>query len=244
MRDTRERIIKELKKVSSSKKAKIHQRFFKTGKGEYGEGDVFIGVTVPNIRSICKKYLKEISLRDLNFFITHEVHEYRLFALLILTYMYERSEKEKILKIKEEKQKEIFDYYIKHIRWINNWDLVDVTAPKIVGQYLKDKDRSLLYDLIESKSIWEQRIAILSTFTFIKDNDFKEILSFSEMLLDHYHDLIHKALGWMLREVGKKDVDVLKKFLNKHVSKMPRTMLRYAIEKFDKEERLRYLNIS
>ncbi len=244
MKNIRERIITDFKNVSSSEKAKIYQRFFKTGKGEYGEGDVFIGVTVPNIRSICKKYLKEISLRDLNFFITHEVHEYRLFALLILTYMYERSEKEKILKIKEEKQKEIFDYYIKHIRWINNWDLVDVTAPKIVGQYLKDKDRSLLYDLIESKSIWEQRIAILSTFTFIKDNDFKEILSFSEMLLDHYHDLIHKALGWMLREVGKKDVDVLKKFLNKHVSKMPRTMLRYAIEKFDKEERLRYLNIS
>lgn len=244
MKSIRKRIIQDFKKLSSEEKAKGYKKFFKTGKGEYGEGDVFIGVAVPEVRKLCKKYLKEVSFDDLDFFISNEIHEYRLFALLILTYMYENTKKKKNSKKRERRQKEIYDYYIKNKRWINNWDLIDTTAPKIVGEYLKERDKSILYELIESDSIWDQRIAILSTFAFIKEEDFKEILRFSELLLNHEHHLIHKALGWMLREVGKRDVEVLKEFLNKYMDKMPRTMLRYAIEKFNRKERLRYLNIS
>ncbi len=229
-----EDIVRDFKKVSSKEKADILQRFFKTGKGEYGEGDVFVGVVVPEIRKLCKKYYKEIHFDTLNYFLHNEIHEYRLFSLLTLTYKYEKAEKKERTKI--------YEYYIKNIKYINNWDLVDLSAPKIVGEYLKEKDRSILYEMIESKNIWEQRVAILSTFTFIRNNDFKDILTFSEKLLDHKHDLIHKALGWMLREVGKKDEKVLKNFLNIYYLKMPRTMLRYSIERLNKTEKSRYMS--
>jgi len=194
----REEIIKDFKKVSSREKAVVLQRFFKTGKGEYGEGDVFIGVVVPDIRSLCKRYFNEIDFETLDFFISSPIHEYRLFALLTLTYQYENGG--------EELKEKIYRYYLDNTRYINNWDLVDLSAPKIVGDYLKKRDSKVLYELIGSQSMWEQRIAILSTFPFIKDGDFKDILAFSKLLIEHKHDLIHKALGWMLREVGKKDV--------------------------------------
>ena len=229
-----EDIVRDFKKVSSKEKADILQRFFKTGKGEYGEGDVFVGVVVPEIRKLCKKYYKEILFDTLDYFLHSEIHEYRLFSLLTLTYKYEKTE--------EKERKKIYEYYIKNIKYINNWDLVDLSAPKIVGGYLKEKDRSILYEMIESKNIWEQRVAILSTFTFIRNNDFKEILIFSEKLLDHKHDLIHKALGWMLRELGKRDEKVLKNFLDRYYLKMPRTMLRYSIERLNETEKLRYMS--
>jgi 3-methyladenine DNA glycosylase AlkD len=237
-----EKIVKELKQYSSKEKAEVCQRFFKTGKGEYGEGDVFIGVSVPNVRKLCKKYLKDLSLKDLDFFISNEIHEYRLFALLTLTYMYEQTRKIQKKEVRDQKQREIYKYYIKNKEYINNWDLVDLSAYKILGEYLKERDRSILYDLIESKSIWDKRIAILSTLAFIKEDDFKDILKITKRLLDDDHDLIQKALGWMLREVGKRDISVLKEFLDKYADKMPRTMLRYSIEKLTKEERKYYMS--
>lgn len=232
----RDDILGDFKKVSSKEKAQILQRFFKTGKGEYGEGDVFIGVVVPEIRRLCKKYYKDLTLKELDFFLHSKIHEYRLFALLCLTYKYEKAD--------EKEQKKIFNYYLRNTKYINNWDLVDLSAPKIVGAYLREKDRSVLYRLVKSNNLWEQRIAVLSTAPFIYMNDFKDIMRFAKILINHEHDLIHKAVGWMLREVGKKDIDVLRKFLDRYGSKMPRTMLRYSIEKFDKEERLIYLKKS
>lgn len=229
-------IEKDLRSYASPEKAKILQRFFKTGKGEYGEGDEFLGIVVPNIRKLCKKYYKEMSFEDVGYFLRSRIHEFRLFAILVLTYMYEKASRDS--------QKEIYLYYIKNIKYINNWDLVDLSSPKIVGDYLLDKDRSILNEMILSKNMWEQRIAILATFTFIKNNEYEEIFYFSKLLINHPHDLIHKALGWMLREVGKRDVSVLRDFLDKNYRDMPRTMLRYSIEKFDKEERLMYLNKS
>jgi 3-methyladenine DNA glycosylase AlkD len=229
----REDIIKDLQQYSSREKSKILQRFFKTGKGEYGEGDIFVGITVPNIRSVAKKYYKEISFDELNDFVSSEIHEFRMFGLLTLTYKFEKAGE----KLKEE----IYNYYLKNTKYINNWDLVDVTAPKIVGKYLKDRPRDILFELVKSENMWEQRIAILSTFVFIKNDQFEEILDFSKKLINHEHDLIHKALGWMLREVGKRDIDVLRKFLDEYHTAMSRVMLRYAIEKLEKSERDEYM---
>lgn len=228
-------IQKELKGYSSRQKAKILQRFFKTGKGDYGEGDLFLGISVPDIRKVCKKYFKNISFRELDTFLKSEFHEYRLFGLLTLTYMYEKGD--------EELRKEIFEYYLNNRRYVNNWDLIDTTAPKIVGEYIKNHSeaRNILDELVVSDNLWDQRIAVLSTFAFLKDEDFDATLKFAKMLLNHEHDLMHKAVGWMLREVGKRDEKVLKEFLNKYYKRMPRTMLRYSIERFDKDERLRYL---
>ncbi len=219
-----ELIKKELNNKASKEKAKILARFFKTGKGEYGEGDFFIGVKVPEQREVAKKF-KEASFEDLKVLIKSEVHEYRLTTLLIL-----------IFKYKTEKKK-VFNFYIKNTKQINNWDLVDLSAPNIVGDYLIDKDRDILYDFAKSEDLWKKRIAIISTFTFIRNNDFKDTLKISEILLNDKHDLIHKAVGWMLREIGKRNIKVEKYFLNKYYKKMPRTMLRYAIEKFPEEER-------
>lgn len=228
-------IQKELKGYSSKHKAKVLQRFFKTGKGEYGEGDLFLGISVSDIRKVCKKYFNSISFKELDSFLRSEFHEYRLFALLTLTYRCEKGD--------EGLRKEIFEYYLDNRKYINNWDLVDTTAPKIVGEYIKNygKGKAILDELVMSDSLWDQRIAVLSTFAFIRDGDFDTTLKFAKILFNHEHDLIHKAVGWMLREVGKRDVRVLREFLNKYYRKMPRTMLRYSIEKFDKDERLRYL---
>ncbi|KUK66906.1 MAG: DNA alkylation repair enzyme superfamily [candidate division WS6 bacterium 36_33] len=246
----RDRIVRDLKEVSSKERATNSTRFFKTGKGEYGEGDLFVGIRTPEIRKISKKYLEDLNLKDLDFFLHNRIHEYRLFAVITLTYMYEKTKRVKD-SIKQRKRKEkIFNYYLKNRKWINSWDLVDVSAPKIVGEFLKDKgngkgkrkEREILYDLVKSDNLWDQRIAIVSTYPFIKQGDFNEILEFSKLLINHEHDLIQKALGWMLREVGKKDESVLKTFLENYASKMPRTMLRYSIERLDEKERQRYLN--
>ena len=229
----KEQIIKELESVSKKTKAEGFQRFFKTGKGEYGEGDVFAGITVPEIRDICKRYYKEMSLKDVEFFIQHKIHEYRLFGLLTLTYMWKKAE--------EEKRKEIYTLYVRNLKYINNWDLVDLSAPNIVGEYLLGRDRSFLYELVKDNDLWKQRVAILATFAFIRKNDFKDTLKISELLLHHEHDLIHKAVGWMLREVGKRNQDVEERFLKKYYKEMPRTMLRYAIERFEEGKRQKYL---
>ena len=220
----------DLKKLSNPEKAKLLQRFFKTGKGDYGEGDIFLGIMVPEQRKIANKY-KDITLIKIQNLLNSKIHEYRLISLFILISKYQRSGN----------KKEIVNFYLKNTKNINNWDLIDLSAPKIIGNYLLDKDRSLLYKLAKSKSLWEKRISILATAEFIRNNQFKDTLKISEILLNDKHDLIHKGVGWMLREVGKRDQKIEEKFLKKHYKKMPRTMLRYAIEKFSDEKRKFYL---
>jgi 3-methyladenine DNA glycosylase AlkD len=222
----------DLLKKADKQKAKILQRFFKTGPGQYGEGDVFIGVVVPEQRRTAKKF-RDAGLTEVEKLLHDKIHECRLTALLILC--------EKFDSAGQNGQKEIFELYIKNYNYINNWDLVDLSSPKIAGQYLSDKDRSCLIEFANSDTLWKQRIAVIATFAFIKNNDFNDILKLAKLLINHKHDLIHKAVGWMLRETGKRDIDVLISFLNRYYKKMPRTMLRYAIEKFDKETREKYL---
>ena len=223
---------KEIKSVSNPDKAKFLQRFFKTGKGEYAEGDFFLGIVVPVQRQIAKKY-KPLSFPELKKLITSKYHEERLIALLILV--------ERFKKAKEDEKEKIVKFYLDNRKGINNWDLVDLSAPKILGEYLIDKDRNILFIFAKSNDLWEKRIAVLSTFTFIKNNDFNDALKIFEILLNDKHDLIHKAVGWMLREIGKIDLKTEENFLRKHYKAMPRTMLRYAIEKFPERKRKAYL---
>ncbi len=232
---------KELKAKANPEKAKILQRFFKTGKGEYGEGDIFLGISVPETRIIAQKY-KDLKFKEIEELLKSKIHEERLTALLILVHQFHGAyiNGNKITK------KEIFNFYLKNTKYINNWDLVDLSAPKIIGEYLFglgliNETKQTLYRLAKSKNLWERRIAILATYAFIRKNKFGEILKISEMLLDDKHDLIHKAVGWMLREVGKRSQTTLEKFLKTHYRKMPRTMLRYAIERFSEEKRRGYL---
>ncbi len=225
-------IIKELKKNANHKKAKVLTRFFKTGKGEYGEGDKFIGLTNPQIRAIVRKY-KTISVSKLTPLIKSEIHEFRLTALLILVEQFKKGD--------DIKKKKIFNFYLKNIKSVNNWDLVDLTSHHIIGAYLFDKDKTLLYDFAETDNLWLKRIAIISSFYFIRKNEFKDTINISEILLNDKHDLIHKAVGWMLREIGKRDTNTEEEFLIKRYKMMPRTMLRYAIEKFPDEKRQKYL---
>lgn len=230
-------IISDLKGYINPEKKDLFPRFFKTGKGEYGEGDIFYGITVPNIRSVAKKYYKEITLSELKPLLTDSVHEVRLCAYIILTYKFEKASKEE--------KKEIFDFYINNIEGANNWDIVDLSCYKVIGEYLVDKPevRGILYQLADSNDLWKQRISIISTMAFIKRSDFEDTLKISKILLNHKHDLIHKAVGWVLREVGKKDIHVLREFLNENIKSMPRTTLRYAIERMDEKERKKYLNL-
>lgn len=230
---------KEYERLKNPQQAKILAGFFKTGKGQYGEGDFFLGIKVPVQRAAIKKYYN-LSLADLQELLDSPIHEHRLSALFILVKQFESA-----LKAGDEKsQEKIYKFYLKNSKNINNWDLVDLSAPNIVGRYLLAKDREILYTLVKSKNLWERRIAVLAAFTFLRAKDFKDILKLAEMLLKDEHDLIHKAVGWMLREVGKRDEKVLRKFLDKFCARMPRTMLRYAIEKFSEEERKRYLKFS
>jgi 3-methyladenine DNA glycosylase AlkD len=222
----------ELNSLANPKQAKILQKFFKTGKGEYGEGDIFLGIKVPEQRKLVAKYYNSVSFNELQELLDSKIHECRLTALLILVKNYEKI---------PENRAEIFSLYLKNTKNINNWDLVDLSAPNIVGNFLKDKDKSILFKLAESNNLWERRIAILSTFYFIKNNRFDESFAIAQFLLNDKHDLIHKAVGWMLREIGKRDVNILKQFLAKHHKVMPRTMLRYAIEKLPEKERKAYL---
>ena len=221
-------IEKELQSKKDPIRAKILSRFFKTGKGQYGEGDIFLGIVVPIQRAIAKKY-KDVSLKEIQKLLDSKIHEYRLTGLLVL-----------VEKYKEDKEL-VYNFYIKNFRNINNWDLVDLTAPKIMGDFLKDKKKDILYSLAISDDLWERRISIIVTFAFIKDNDFKDALKISKILLNDKHDLIHKAVGWMLREIGKRDKEVETEFLDKHYRFMPRTMLRYSIEKFDPKEKEFYM---
>lgn len=230
---TAEEIQKELETYSTPEKREFLPYFFKTGKGQYGEGDKFLGVVVPDTRKVAKKY-KEIPSSELTNLLNSEYHECRLCALLILVEVFKKTKD-------EVKRKEIVDFYLFHTHRINNWDLVDLSAKDIVGEYLVDKDRDILYKLADSSLLWDQRIAVLATFAFIRRNDHTDILALSEKLLFHKHDLMHKAIGWMLRETGKKNKQSLITFLDKHYRKMPRTMLRYSIEKLTPEERAFYM---
>lgn len=225
---------RDLRALADPEKAAFFPRFFKTGPGQYGEGDIFIGVTVPQTRSIAKKY-KELPFKEVEELIKNPVHECRLAALMILV--------ERFAKADETEREKVVNFYLKHTKWINNWDLVDLSAYKIVGAWLYDLgDVSLLDKLARSKNMWEQRIAIVSTFYFIQRKDLEHTFRIADILIAHPHDLLHKAVGWMLREAGKRDQKAEEAFLKTRYKTMPRTMLRYAIEKFDEPKRKRYLN--
>ena len=225
-------ILGKLQSVGTPEKAAHLQKFFKTGSGQYGEGDVFLGVVVPHTRGIAKANL-QTPLTEISKLLKSKYHEARLCALLILT--------ERFKKAPEKDHKEIFDFYLKNAPRVNNWDLVDLSCPTVVGEYLLDKGRDILYKLAESECLWEQRISIVATYTFIRKNDFSDTLELSKKLLTHKHDLMHKAVGWMLREVGKRDRKTLTDFLEEYTTKMPRTTLRYAIEHYPEPERQYFL---
>lgn len=226
-------IKKDIKKASNKKKAKLLSGFFKTGKGEYGEGDIFLGLTVPQCRKIAQKY-NDLSFTNIKQLIKSKIHEERLITLLILVNRFSEAQ--------EEDRKKIFTFYLANTKHINNWDLVDLSADKIVGEYLLNKSKTTLFALARSKNIWERRIAILATFQLIKNGRFQETLQIVKIVLNDSHDLIQKAAGWMLREGGKRcSEELLKNFLNEYSAKMPRTMLRYAVERFPKLVRDSYL---
>ncbi|MCK9419823.1 MAG: DNA alkylation repair protein [Nitrospirae bacterium] len=230
---TAQKIRKRLRQLASREKAKVLQGFFKTGTGEYGEGDIFLGVVVPDIRRVAKEF-SDTPLGEITTLLASTVHEERLLALLMLVSAYARGN--------DALKKKIFSLYLKNTKYINNWDLVDLSAPNIVGSHLWDKSRKPLYAFAKSKDLWKRRIAILSTFAFIRQNDFDDSLGIAKVLLTDDHDLLHKAVGWMLREVGKRDIAAEEKFLQQHYKKMPRTMLRYAIERFPEGKRRKYLD--
>ena len=221
-----------LRESADPERAKILLRFFKTGPGEYGEGDRFLGIRVPDLRRVAREF-GSLSLKDVRALLASKWHEERLLALVILVNQYARGS--------DAERAAIYRLYLASTDRINNWDLVDVSAPRIAGAHLLDRDRSVLYRLAESPSLWERRIAIMATAWFIRSGQFDDTLAIAEKLLADRHDLIHKAVGWMLREVGRRDRAAEEKFLRKHASRMPRTMLRYAIEHFPKGLRLRYL---
>lgn len=223
---------KDTKKLGNKKKAQVLQRFFKTGEGEYGFGDVFLGLTVPQSRAIAIKY-KDLSFEDIGKLLRSEVHEERLIALLILVHQFQHDEM---------LQRRIYEFYLKNTKFINNWDLVDLSADKIVGEYLSDKPKKILFELAKSNKMWERRIAIVATYNFIKNIEFEDTLKIAEILVEDESDLIQKAVGWMLREVGKRDLKTLERFLKKHYKKMGRTALRYSIEKFPESTRAKYLS--
>lgn len=222
----------ELQRLANPAKAKILQKFFKTGPGQYAEGDVFWGITVPEIRKIAKKYSSLSSSQVLSL-IKSPVHEERLLALLIWVQQFKAAPREG--------QRTIYNLYCHNTRYINNWDLVDLSADKIVGVYFLTRDRQPLYALALSANFWERRIAMIATFHFIKNGEYADTLKLASLLVSDKEPLIHKAVGWMLREVGKKNLEAEEEFLNRHYRKMPRTMLRYAIERFPEDRRKAYL---
>lgn len=230
---TAQDVINDLKKLGTQERAKAMLWFFKTGPGQYGEGDKFCGTSVPDQRRIAKKY-KDLPLTQISLLLKNKLHESRLTALFILVLKYQEA---------NDKEKEtLAKYYISRKKYINNWDLVDSSAPYIFGHYLMTRDRKVLYDLAKSPNLWDRRIAILSSGWFIKHGQFDDTLKLSGILLKDREDLIHKAVGWMLREVGKKSQTTEEQFLNKNYKKMPRTMLRYSIEKFPPEKKAKYMS--
>jgi len=223
---------KEIEENANSTQAEIFQGFFRTDKGEYGEGDVFLGLKVPVQRGIAKRY-QDITLQEVQELLDNKIHEYRLIGLIILHHKYKKGS--------EKEREKIFNFYLKNTQNINNWDLVDLSAPNIIGDFLLNKKKKILYELANSENLWEKRIAIVSTATFIRNKEFKDTLAISRLLLKDKHHLIHRAIGWMLREVGKRDLEILEDFLKENYNNLPRTTLRYAIEKFDEEKRKKWL---
>jgi 3-methyladenine DNA glycosylase AlkD len=229
---TAQEISKHLRKLANPERAEHSARYFKTGPGEYGEGDRFLGIRVPEIRAQVKKS-GAVSLQDIQTLLMSAFHEERLFALLLLVRKFANGD--------DNEKAAIYDLYLNNMHRVNNWDLVDSSASQIVGGYLVSRDRQILYKLVKSASLWERRIAVIATFQFIGKNQFEDALKLARQLLKDEEDLIHKAVGWMLREIGNRNVAVEKSFLQLHCKKMPRTMLRYAIEKFPEQERRKYL---
>ena len=228
MKQLTKTIINKLQALSDAEKREIFPKFFKAGKGEYGEGDRFSGVTVPNIRAIAKLH-KDISIEEIRELIQSEWHEVRLCALIIMV--------EKSKKKDEALRKELFNLYLSQTKRINNWNLVDLSCRFIIGEYLLDKSRDILYHLAQSPLLWDNRIAIVSTYAFIRKGQLEDTYALSDLMMQHPHDLMHKAIGWMLREAGKRDSERLYDYVMSHRADMPRTMLRYAIEKFSPKER-------
>lgn len=223
---------KEARGMASKKRAETNKWFFKTDKGGYGEGDLFMGLTMPQQRALAKKY-KDMSLSNAVKLLHSKTHEERAMALIIMIHHFQSGD--------EVTKKKVYQTYLKETAYINNWDLVDISSYQIVGTYLLDRSSKKLDQLAKSRDLWEKRIAIVSTFAFIRKGRLDETIRIAKILVNDNHDLIHKAVGWMLREVGKKDVKVLEKFLKQHYETMPRTMLRYALEKFSETKRKRYL---
>ena len=228
MKQITKTITSELQALSNAEKREIFPRFFKAGKGEYGEGDRFLGVTVPNIRAIAKLH-KDVSIEEIRELIQSEWHEVRLCALIIMV--------EKSKKKDEALRKELFNLYLSQTKRINNWDLVDLSCRFIIGEYLLAKSRDILYQLAQSPLLWDNRIAIVSTYAFIRKGQLEDTYALSDLMMQHPHDLMHKAIGWMLREAGKRNPERLYDYVMSHRADMPRTMLRYAIEKFSPKER-------
>lgn len=219
--------------IASEDRAKVTRSFFKTGPGEYSEGDKFLGIRIPDLRSLVKK-ADAVTLREALTLLRSEWHEERLMALLLMERRFDRAMEESL-------RQEIVTAYLANTRWINNWDLVDASAPSILGGWLLTRNRSVLGELVVSGNFWERRIAIVSTLTLIRVGEFRDTLRLTERLLGDSEDLMHKACGWMLREVGKRDREILISFLERHAPRMPRTMLRYAIERFPNQERRSWL---
>lgn len=225
-------VLDEIKSFADEEQAKHLLRFFKTGKGQYGEGDLFLGIKVPVTRSIAKKYYKNTSLEEIELLIKNPYHEVRLLALLLMVFLYQKTDK----------KNEIINLYLNNVQYINNWDLVDLSCPRLLGHYIHSTNKKeIIYRLADSKHLWSERISIVSQYYLIKQGDFSLILELAEKFITHKHDLMHKAVGWMLREMGKVDESPLYDFLDKHYNVMPRTMLRYSIEKIPEEKRLYYM---
>lgn len=227
-------IERAIQQASCPEKVPVLQRYFKTGKGQYGEGDVFAGVSVPAQRQIAKGFHKEAAATDIQKLLQSPVHEHRLTALLLLVLQFQKAKKEK-------NKEELVSLYLANLEGVNNWDLVDSSAPYILGAYLFNKPKTLLYEFATSGHLWKQRIAIVATYYFIKKEQYEDTLAIAKLLLHHPHDLIHKATGWMLRKVGNRNKETAVEFLAMHYQTMPRTALRYAIEKLEPQLRLQFL---
>ncbi|MDN3205208.1 DNA alkylation repair protein [Algoriphagus sediminis] len=234
MSELTDQMIAKLQDRAIPEKAAFFPKFFKTGPGEYGEGDKFLGVMVPEQRKVAKMVAKEISFDEVDLLLKNPYHEVRLCALFTLVYKYQKLKS-------ESDQKELVDFYLDHVDYINNWDLVDTTCHPILGHYFQNREKNLFYGFARSGNLWEQRIAMITSLYWIKRGEFDDALALAEILRNHPHDLMHKAVGWMLREIGKMDMEVEMEFLKKHYSEMPRTMLRYAIEKFPEDLRQGFL---
>ncbi len=228
-------LISDLNSLADPEQAENLSRFFKTGRGQYGEGDLFLGIKVPVQRSLVKKF-KALSLDDAIKLLKSKYHEHRLVALLLMVYRFEKV-------ADEVEQKEIFEAYLANVKYINNWDLVDLSAPNIIGGFLISRNRDILFKLAVSDDLWEKRISVLATYAFIKRGEVKDTFAIADLLMKDKHDLIHKAAGWMLREAGKRVSEKEeKRFLETRYKSMPRTMLRYAIERFSEEDRTYFMS--